>query len=115
MNPEAAQIKPVTFLGDSLVRVRAFPREARRAVGYQLDRVQRGLEPDDWKPMSAVGPGVREIRVRDRVGAFRVIYLATMAEAVYVLNAFQKKSRQTPRLEIQLAAGRLRELKRRRR
>jgi phage-related protein len=107
-------MKRVTFLGDSLARVRAFPREARRAAGYQLDRVQRGLDPDDWKPMSAVGPGVREIRVRDRTGAFRVIYLATMAEAVYVLNAFQKKSRQTPHLEIELAAGRLRELKRRR-
>src|SRR5215470_17400842 len=113
MNPEAVSTKLVTFLGDSLGRVRAFPREVRRAVGYQLDRVQRGLEPDDWKPMPAVGAGVREIRVRDRAGAFRVIYLATMAEAVYVLNAFQKKSRRTPRLEIQLAAGRLRDLKRR--
>jgi len=114
MKPGTIQIKPVAFLGDSLVRVRDFPREARRAVGYQLDRVQRGLEPDDWKPMPTVGMGVREIRVRDRAGAFRVIYLATLAEAVYVLNAFQKKSRQTPRLEIQLAADRLRELKRRR-
>jgi len=114
MDPGAFQIKPVAFLGDSLASVREFPREARRTVGYQLDRVQRGLEPDDWKPMPAVGMGVREIRVRDRAGAFRVIYLATLAEAVYVLNAFQKKSRQTPRLEIQLAADRLHELKRRR-
>lgn len=64
--------------------------------------------------MSAVGPSVREIRARDHAGGFRVIYLATLAEAIYVLNAFQKKSRQTPRLEIQLAAGRLRDLKRRR-
>jgi phage-related protein len=113
MNPQVVRIKSVTFLGDSLARVRAFPREARRAAGYQLDRVQRGLEPDDWKPMPAVGLGVREIRVRGRAGAFRVIYLASMAEAVYVLNAFQKKSQRTPHLEIQLAAGRLRELKRR--
>jgi phage-related protein len=114
MKPGTVQMKPVAFLGDSLARVRDFPREAGRAVGYQLDRVQRGLEPDDWKPMPAVGMEVREIRVRDRTGAFRVIYLATMAEAVYVLNAFQKKSRQSPRLEIQVAAGRLGELKRRR-
>jgi len=114
MKPGTVQMKPVAFLGDSLARVRDFPREVRRAVGYQLDRVQRGLEPDDWKPMPAVGMGVHEIRVRDRTGAFRVIYLATMAEAVYVLNAFQKKSRQTPRREIQVAAGRLGELKRRR-
>lgn len=113
MEPGIAQIKPVTFLGDSLARLREFPREARRAAGYQLDRVQRGMDPDDWKPMQSVGPGVREIRVRGRASGFRIIYLATLAEAVYVLNAFQKKSRQTPRLEIQLAAARLRELKRR--
>lgn len=102
----------MAFLGDSLARIREFPPAARRAAGYQLDRVQRGLGPDDWKPMSTVGVGVREIRVREPAGAFRVIYLATMADAVYVLNAFQKKSRHTPRHEIQIAAERLRELKR---
>jgi len=62
-------------MGDSLARLRDFPPMARRAAGYQLDRVQRGLEPDDWKPMPSVGPGVRELRLRDRGGAFRVIYL----------------------------------------
>lgn len=104
----------MAFLGDSLARVRAFPREARRAAGYQLERVQFGHEPNDWKPMQAIGAGVREIRVRDRSGAFRVIYLANLAEAVYVLNAFQKKTQRTPRREIELAAERLHELKRRR-
>ena len=68
-------MKPVEFMGDSLARLRDFPPMARRAAGYQLDRVQRGLEPDDWKPMPSVGPGVRELRLRDRGGAFRVIYL----------------------------------------
>jgi phage-related protein len=67
-------MKPVVFLGDSLERLRAFPQSARRNSGYQLDRVQRGLNPDDWKPMTTVGPGVREIRVRDASGAFRILF-----------------------------------------
>jgi phage-related protein len=105
-------LKPVEFLGDSLARLRDFPENARRAAGYQLDRVQRGLEPDDWKPMSAVGRGVREIRVRDRSGAFRVIYLATLGDRVVVLHAFQKKTQRTAKPDIELAARRLRDLQR---
>jgi phage-related protein len=105
-------MKPVEFLGDSLDCLRAFPERARREAGFQLERVQRDLEPDDWKPMSAVGPGVREIRVRDSSGAFRVIYVANLARAVFVLHAFQKKSQRTPRRDLVLAQIRFRELKR---
>ena len=108
-------LKPVIFLGDSLDRIRGFPREARHKAGFQLDRVQRGLDPDDWKPLPSVGPGVREIRVRDRSGGFRVIYLATFPQAVFVLNAFQKKTQKTPWFEIRLAAERLRQLQWRKR
>jgi phage-related protein len=104
-------VKPVEFTGDSLVRVREFPKAARRAAGYQLDRVQRGLEPDDWKPMQAIGSGVREIRIRDRSGAFRVIYLATLADRVVVLHAFQKKTQRTAKQDIDLAAKRFGELR----
>lgn len=103
-------MKPIEFIGDSLARLRDFPVSARRAAGYQLDRVQRGLEPDDWKPMKAVGPSVRELRIRDRVGAFRVIYLATLPDRVVVLHAFQKKAQRTVKHDIELAAKRLREL-----
>jgi phage-related protein len=84
---------------------------ARRAAGYQLDRVQRGLDPDDWKPMQSVGPGVRELRLRDRGGAFRVIYLARLADRIVVLHAFQKKAQRTANQDIDLAAKRLRELR----
>jgi phage-related protein len=84
---------------------------ARRSAGYQLDRIQRGLEPDDWRPMQAVGRGAREIRIRDRAGAFRVIYLATFADRVVVLHAFQKKTRRTAKHELDLAARRFRELR----
>jgi phage-related protein len=104
-------VKPIEFLGDSLARLRKFPGGARRAAGYQLDRVQRGLEPDDWKPMPAIGTGVRELRIRDHSGAFRVIYLATLADRVVVLHAFQKKTQRTAKIDISLAAKRLRELR----
>ena len=83
---------------------------ARREAGFQLDHVQCGLNPDDWKPMKTIGPGVREIRIKDKVGAFRVIYVATFADAVYVLHAFQKKTQATSLQDIRLAALRFREL-----
>lgn len=105
-------MKPVTFVGSSLAALRAFPAEARHRAGYQLDRVQRGMEPDDWKPIPTVGSGVREIRVRDETGAFRVVYLAIRSEAVYVLHCFQKKTQKTSRIDVELAARRFKELMR---
>lgn len=78
---------------------------AKREAGYQLERVQAGKEPADWKPMPSIGLGVNEIRVREG-GAFRVIYLAKFQEAVYVLHAFQKKSRKTAKADIELARRR---------
>jgi phage-related protein len=103
-------LKPIEFLGDALSRLRAFPKAARRAAGYQIDRVQRGLEPDDWKPMTTIGPGVREIRTRAANGAFRVLYLATLPDRVVILHAFQEKARKTARANIELARRRLADL-----
>jgi phage-related protein len=105
-------MKPAAFVGTALDVLRDFPPDARREAGYQLDRVQRGLNPDDWKPMPSVGRGVREIRIRDDDGAFRVIYVATLPNAVYVLHAFQKKTQQTAKRDIDLAASRLRQITR---
>lgn len=104
-------MKPISFLGDSLARLRDFPDDARSEAGYQLSEVQLGNDPDDWKPMKTVGPGVREIRVREASGAFRVIYLATLPDRVLVLHAFQKKTQQTAQKDIELAARRLRDWK----
>jgi phage-related protein len=104
-------VKPITFLGDSLARLRSFPDRARLAAGYQLSRVQQGEQPADWKPLPTVGTGVREIRVREAAGAFRVIYLAALPDRVLVLHAFQKKTQTTPRQDIELAARRLRDWK----
>jgi phage-related protein len=106
-------VKAIVFLGSSLAHIRAFPGGARREAGYQLDRVQRGLDPDDWKPLTSVGHGVREIRVRDASGTYRVVYVAMFRDAIYVLHAFVKKSQKTPAGDLNLAAARLKELKRR--
>ncbi len=103
-------MKLIAFQGISLDDLRAFPPEVRREAGHQLDQVQRGLEPDDWRPMPSVGPGVREVRVRDEAGAFRVIYLATRPEAVHVLHAFQKKTQAMAKRDLDLARARLQRL-----
>lgn len=100
---------PLYWLGSSREDVRRFPAEARRIVGHQLHRVQNGLEPNNWKPMSSVGPGVHEIRVRTR-GIYRLFYVAKFAEGVYVLHAFRKKTQRTRTADIELAKQRLKEL-----
>ena len=105
-------MNPISFRGNSLDDLRQFPLNARREAGYQIDRVQNGLEPSDWKPMNSVGQGVKEIRIRDADGAFRVIYLAKLADAVHVLHCFQKKTKKTSRADVDLAAIRYRDLSR---
>lgn len=107
--------KLVTFLGNSLDRIKEFPQGARRETGFQLDKVQRGLMPDSWKPMPIIGKGVTEIRVRDSAGAYRVVYIASFPEAVYVLHAFQKKRQTTAKIDLDIARARLEQLIRSRR
>ena len=77
-------------------------------------RVQQGLEPNDWKAMTTMGTGVMEIRVHTRL-EHRVFYLAKFEKAIYVLHAFEKRTRRTPQSEIELARKRLADLTRRRR
>jgi phage-related protein len=100
-------MKAIIWLGDSLDETRRFPAEARREAGYQLDRVQHGLAPSDFKPMPTVGAGVHEIRVHAE-SEYRVIYVAKFADAIYVLHAFVKKSPRTSKRDIELAASRFR-------
>jgi phage-related protein len=103
-------MRQLRFVGDSLERIRVFPLHARKEAGVQLHMVQQGLEPNDWKPMASIGQGVREIRIRDEAGAFRVIYVTRIEDAVYVLHAFQKKTQQTAKRDVDLAAERLKDL-----
>lgn len=91
--------------------VRAFPSGARRRAGYQLYLVQQGLDPNDWKPLPSLGPGVREIRVPID-GEYRVLYVAKFAEAIYILHAFEKRTRKTRQADIELAKRHLSELTR---
>jgi phage-related protein len=99
-------LKPIGFLGSSRRALSAFPSDARRMAGFQLDRVQRGLEPFDWKVMPSVGAGAMELRVREASGEFRVIYVVKFLEAIYVLHAFRKTTRKTARLDLELARAR---------
>ena len=103
-------VKLIEFVGSSLDDLRGFPVGARRECGYQLDRVQQGFDPVDWKPMPTVGSGVREVRVRDQGGAFRVIYVAKLADHVYVLHCFQKRTQQTATADLELASRRYKEI-----
>jgi phage-related protein len=106
-------MKSITWMGDALEVIRDFPTTARQEAGYGLDNVQHGKEPKDWKPMSTIGPGVKEIRVYDD-GQFRVIYIAKFAESIYVLHAFHKKTQQTSKKDIDIAKARLKEVLQRR-
>jgi phage-related protein len=103
-------IKTVKFRGTALEELRSFPETARREAGYQIDKIQNCLDPADWKPMNTVGKGVREIRIRDASGAFRILYVAKFADAIYVLHCFQKKTQATSKIDLNVAADRYRDL-----
>ena len=102
-------MKPVRFVGSSKEDLSAFPVSAKARAGHELFMLQAGREPLDWKPISEVGPGANEIRVRDEAGAFRIVYVAKFGDAIYVLHAFQKKEQKTALADIKLAERRYRE------
>lgn len=99
-------MKPILFLGNSLECLREFPENARHDAGYQLELVQRGEQPNDFKSMPSIGKGVEELRTRDESGAYRVLYTARFMDVIYVLHAFQKKTQATSRRDIELAKQR---------
>jgi phage-related protein len=106
-------LKPLICLGSSRDALRAFPPDARARAGFELYRVQQGLEPRNWKPMTSIGSGVEEIRIR--IGReFRVLYVARFSDAVYILHAFEKKSAKTAARDIETAKQRLADLRRNR-
>ncbi|MFW2438259.1 MAG: type II toxin-antitoxin system RelE/ParE family toxin [Arenicellales bacterium] len=100
-------MKRISFVDRSLNDLKQFPEDARREAGYQLDKVQRGIEPTDWKPMKMVGAGVTEIRIKDDQGIYRVIYISKYANTVFVLHAFKKKSQKTAKKDLEIARKRL--------
>lgn len=102
--------KDVEFRGDSLARLRDFPKEVMREAGYQIDKIQGGGSPDHYRPMPSVGAGVVEIKIQEDNGAFRVFYVASRGDVVYILHCFQKKSQQTARKDIELGRQRYKDL-----
>jgi phage-related protein len=102
------QDKEIRWMGSSFDDLLAFPEEARRQAGFQLSKVQAGLDPDDWKPFAAVGAGTREIRVKESNGIYRVMYVAKFVEAIYVLHCFQKQSQATSLHDRNIAEARYR-------
>jgi len=106
-------LKDIHWLGDSQKLAHRFPKGARLALGKELTRIQLGLQPRDAKWLTIVGRGVQEIRIAYSKEAYRVIYVATLGDHVYVLHAFHKKSKAgiaTPKEELDLATKRYREL-----
>lgn len=97
--------KTILWLRSSRNDLQAFPPDARRLTGLQIRLVQLGVEPSDWNPMPSVGQGVREIRIHTAV-EHRVCYVAKFAEAIYVLHAFEKRTRKTSKHDIELARQR---------
>lgn len=100
--------KEIRWIGSAYGDLLAFPVEARRQAGFQLGKIQAGLEAEDWRPFDEVGAGTREIRIREADGAFRVMCVAKFEEAVYVLHCFQKKTRATSQKDKRIAEARYR-------
>ncbi len=95
-------------MGTSYADLLEFPKASRKDAGFQLGKVQAGLEPTDWKPFEEVGPGTREIRISEASGIYRVMYVAKFEEAVYVLHCFRKKTQATSKRDKDIAATRYR-------
>lgn len=87
--------KEIRWIGSSYQNILDFPPEVRKEAGHQLGKVQAGLEPDDWKPFGETGAGIKEIRIWEKTGTYRVMYVAKFEEAIYVLHCFQKKTQAT--------------------
>jgi phage-related protein len=100
--------KEIRWIGSAYDDLLAFPVESRRQAGFQLSKIQVGLEPEDWKPFDEVGAGTREIRIREAGGVFRVMYVAKFEEAVYVLHCFQKKTQATSKQDKRITEARYR-------
>lgn len=100
--------KEIRWVGSSYNDLLAFPQGPRREAGFQLGKIQAGLDPTDWKPFDDVGAGTKEIRIKDADGVYRVMYVAKFEEAVYVLHCFQKTTQATSKKDKEIAEARYR-------
>ncbi|OGT54174.1 MAG: hypothetical protein A3F17_06160 [Gammaproteobacteria bacterium RIFCSPHIGHO2_12_FULL_41_15] len=102
-------MKKIIWLGNSYQDLLGFSKPAKQIAGYNLDKLQRGQEPQDWKPMASIGRGVKELRIHCE-NEYRVIYLAQYCDGIYILHAFVKKSHKTSQRDIDLAKKRFKEI-----
>lgn len=102
-------MKDIIWLGTTHKCLKGYPINVRREIGFNLDKIQRGLEPSDWKPMASIGPGVKELRIHEE-NEYRVLYVAKFEEAVYILHSFVKKTQQTTKKDIDIAKKRFVEM-----
>src|ERR1035438_2464066 len=100
--------KQIRWVGSAYDDLLAFPRDARKEAGFQLGKVQAGLEAADWKPCGEAGAGTREIRIREASGIYRVMYVVKFEEAIYVLHCFRKKTQVTSKQDKAIATARYR-------
>lgn len=110
MEPE----KEIRWVGSSYQDILQFPAEPRKEAGFQLGKVQAGLEPDNWKPFDDVGVGTKETRIRDAAGIYRVMSIAKFEEAIYVLHCFRKKTETTTKQDKTIAEASYRAVVRKR-
>ena len=100
----------IEWLGDSLDLVCGYSKPVRQSIGSELRLLQNGARPIHARPLKTVARGVWEIKVSEMEGQFRVVYLVRRRDRIYVLHAFQKKTRNTPKQDIDLAKKRLQEI-----
>jgi phage-related protein len=100
--------KEIRWEGSSFADLLKFSAPVRKEAGFQLGKVQAGQEPFDWKSFDDVGPGTKEIRIRDAAGIYRVLYVAKFDDAIYVLHCFQKKTEATAKHDKDIAETRYR-------
>lgn len=105
-------LKPIIWLGDSLRALRLFPSSVQDEVGYALYLAQCGEKHVEAKPLKGLGSGVLEVISDYRGSTFRAVYTVRLTDRVFVLHAFQKKSKRgiaTPKGDIDLIKRRLKQ------
>lgn len=107
MEPIASKDAAIAWEGDSREVISSFPDDAKHNLGFDLRLLQQGQQPRDFRAMSSIGPGVFELRDQDERAWYRVIYLSRVRDVIHVLHCFEKRSRQTPKKEINVARQRL--------
>lgn len=108
-------LRPIHFEGSSLEDLKALPKKARQAIGFQLERVQAGADPTNWKPVTGLGKGitgVREIRVEIDSNIYRSAYVTKFGETIAVLHCWSKKTEKMSASDKQLIVDRYRSAKR---